>query len=395
MRRITLMIGLASILLMPGAAGAAAPDGPGPWADAFEPTQTQPGPRSDGTPVPPPRNNPQNAVGPAETPGGLDPANTPPTVFYSLGIKGTLTLRFDNPVCNTSGGDFGLDIREVTYAPPDPRYPEETAKVFVSKDGTNYTLAASRINRDSIVGIPSGLEYVRYVKIEDTTDPKAYAGRPTPGDGIDIDGVKAQNTEDCGTFSGRASAVRVTNDGLVPLDVEPSVANGPDTPCATDSDDLAGFAGVAEPVDLGASAGTASTTATSTSCTADSQVVGASIGLIPADDGQPTSAASMTSQAEATCQPGSPFPTLSGSSSIVDGNFPVIGSFSGSDAETIGPIPGVGTIYLNRQQTENTSNGQRLIVRAFEFDSAFPLMPNLSIVLGEAIANYEGEPCPG
>ena len=393
MRRM-LAIGGASLLLLAtgGTATAAGPDGPGPWTDAYEPGLTNIGVRTDGSDVPAPRDDPQNAVGVAETPGGLDPESTPATAFYSLGMGGTLVLRFDQPACNQNGADLVLDIREVTLAPPDPKYPEETAKVSVSQNGTTWVQVASKINRDSSVSVPAGLRFVRYVRIVDTTAATGYSKRPTPGDGIDIDGVKALNIDGCGTFSCRASAIRVTNGPPVPIMIEPSVANGPGSPCQTDTDSLIGLVGFT-PADIDASAGTADTTLSGSNprASAMSNLASVDIGIISA------SADSMDAHAEATCVSGSQFPALTGESTVV--NLQAAGqTIDGSDPWTI-DIPNVGKILLNQKFTETVGGETRIVVRAFEFVPAPPLIMGLPtpprIVMGEAIADYEGAPCPG
>jgi hypothetical protein len=46
----------------------------------------------------------------------------------SLGFGGSLTLAFQIPICNSTGTDFAVDVREITAEP----YPPDTAAVFVS-----------------------------------------------------------------------------------------------------------------------------------------------------------------------------------------------------------------------------------------------------------------------
>src|SRR3954468_22101296 len=95
-------VGSALALAFAAVAQGAAPDGAGPWAD-FVVSATQ------GTAGPlgflPGRSDPQNAVGAAESPPGPDPA-PPPNTFFSLGFGGTITLGFDNPICNTKCYDL-------------------------------------------------------------------------------------------------------------------------------------------------------------------------------------------------------------------------------------------------------------------------------------------------
>lgn len=394
MKRLAGAAGVALALMLPSAALAGAPDGPGPWADAFVPEQTEPGVRTDGSPVPPDRNNPQNAVGPAETAGGLDPAALPPGTFYSLGMGGTLTLRYENNIFNDSGADFDLDVREVTYAPPDPRYPPETGDVYVSPDGVNYTKAATGINRDTLVRMPASVRVARFVKVVDTTDPRAYTGRTTPGDGIDIDGIRALDTEgNPGTWSCRASSIRITNPGIVPLLIEPSVANGQDTPCRTDSDAIVDFAGFT-PLNVNADVASADTAA-GPPPTADASV--ANLSAFSGTSLPATSATLLAAHAEGSC--GGPYgfnPQLSGTSTVVDATVGPIGPINGDQSQTL-TIPMVATVYFNRQIVTTAANGQRLTRRALEIRTNDPLsalgvyIPD--VVVAEAIANYEGNPC--
>src|SRR3954470_16320207 len=112
MKRVVLFATALVALVFAAVAGGAAPDGvAGPWAD-FVVAANQ-GKTADGGAVPAARSNPQNAVGPAEAPAGPDPA--PANTFYSLGFGGSITLGFENPICNGAGPD--IDVIEITQEP--------------------------------------------------------------------------------------------------------------------------------------------------------------------------------------------------------------------------------------------------------------------------------------
>src|SRR3954468_20063048 len=123
-------VGSALALALAGVAQGAAPDGAGPWADSVVRAQ-------QGTAGPlgflPGRSDPQNAVGPAESPPGNDDP-IPDGTFFSLGFGGTITLGFDNPICNRSGYALDIGVVETTREP----YPPEIVNVYVSNNGTTF-----------------------------------------------------------------------------------------------------------------------------------------------------------------------------------------------------------------------------------------------------------------
>src|SRR4051812_5285055 len=179
-------VGLVSLVLA-GQAVAAAPDGvAGPWAD-FVVASNQ-GPTAGGGAVPPARSNPQNAVGPAEAPPGDDPA--PANTFFSLGFGGSITLGFENPICNPDAGP-DIDAIEITLEP----YPPETVNVYVSANGVTFVLAG-QITKDGSVSMPASVPIAHYVKLVDVTDRAPFANDPA-ADGYDVDGVRARNTTGC------------------------------------------------------------------------------------------------------------------------------------------------------------------------------------------------------
>lgn len=154
---------------------AAAPDGTGPWADYV--VSFDQGLRKNNTPVLANRSNPDAALGVAEN-------NTNTGSFVSLGFGGQLTLGFLNPVKN------GIAIVEATNLP----YPNETALLEVSADGSTWTTAGN-VTQDGRVALPDDI-CARYVRITDTSNKALF---PTDGDGYDVDGVRSAQGEPCPT----------------------------------------------------------------------------------------------------------------------------------------------------------------------------------------------------
>lgn len=179
-RLLGLILAAVAIGVFASPALAAAPDGAGPWADTV--VSSDQGLRNDGTPVLPARSDPTAALGVAERP--VDPTTAGPGTFFALGFGGEIELGFDNRICNVPGDDLDLELVEATKEPYEP----ELVDVFVSKDGSSYTLAASDVNKDATIGLPDGTDFVNFVKVVDKTDP---AISKDDADGYDLDGVQA------------------------------------------------------------------------------------------------------------------------------------------------------------------------------------------------------------
>ena len=134
------------------------------------------GTRKDGTLVLPERSDPQAALSQAD---GL---------FYSLGVGGTVTFAFDRWVKDVPGSDISL--HEITYGRDS--YPVEKAKVEVSSDNIHWFEVGEVTNKDNGNGIGlldisgSGLPWIKYVRLTDTTD---YSLHSLDSDGYDLDAV--------------------------------------------------------------------------------------------------------------------------------------------------------------------------------------------------------------
>jgi hypothetical protein len=130
----------------------------------------------------PARTDPYNATGfPDWTPGGS-------TGFFSLGVGGSITLAFINPVKNGPGDD--LSFHEATNGRDS--YPLESAKVEVSFDNVTYYLLGNVTSEPGEDGISyldfdsTGLDYVKYVRLTDNTD---FSPHNNDADGYDLDTI--------------------------------------------------------------------------------------------------------------------------------------------------------------------------------------------------------------
>ncbi len=156
---------------------AAAADGIGPWAD--EVVSAALGKNKNGTDIIATRSDTSQALGVAE---GTDAEGT----FTSLGFpSGSITLKFTNPVYNGPGTD--ISISESTHTP----YPDETASVEVSADGSTF-VAAGSVTFDGEISLPDSLSCARYVRLTNTSNPALFEDT---ADGFDVDGVKALHSE--------------------------------------------------------------------------------------------------------------------------------------------------------------------------------------------------------
>jgi len=177
------LLPVVAIFLFASTASAAAPDGAGPWADTASPPSQ--GLTNEGNPVSATRSHPDQTLGVAEQ---TDVDGT----FFSLGFGGSITLRFVNGIAN------GVFVVESTRTEPDyPFYPEETAQVEISEDGSPGSWHfAGNVSQDGAVSQPEEVECAQYVKITDTSILGNFTDYPG-ADGYDVDGVEAQEGEPC------------------------------------------------------------------------------------------------------------------------------------------------------------------------------------------------------
>ncbi len=150
---------------------------PGPqWADNVE--SYNQGPIKGGGSVETGRSNPESALG------------EPDGVFYSLGQGGNLVVSFNQYILDVEGND--LSFHEITYGRYS--YPEETILVEVSQNGSDWYEIGTATNQAPDNGIDyldfssTGLPWIKYVRITDTTDFNLHIDG---ADGYDIDAIDA------------------------------------------------------------------------------------------------------------------------------------------------------------------------------------------------------------
>lgn len=125
-----------------------------------------------------------NRTNPNATTGAVDGD------FFSLGKGGFITVGFSQPVKNVEGVD--LSFHEITQ--DRGSYPEEKMQVEVSADGLAWFNIGEVTNNDGGNGVgyldfdSTGLEFVSYVRMTDTTD---FELHQDDADGYDLDAVDA------------------------------------------------------------------------------------------------------------------------------------------------------------------------------------------------------------
>lgn len=191
-------------------------------------------------------------------------------------------------------------------------------------------------------------------------------------------------------FSCRASAARVALGGTTAL--EPVIANAPDAPCVDDS------ASIIAPTDIGpllrVDAANADTTVTPDNLASrpaaegDSATAVASVtNPVVTIPGLAVTATVLSARAAYTCQGGNPVVSNSSVVTNLTINMQAIALPADNAPQTI-DVPGVGTVLLN----QTTLVPGRVTQRALEI--RVPADGSVTnIVLGEAIADFTGNPC--
>lgn len=132
-----------------------------------------------------------NRIDPDVVVGASDwvPNTNDSTGFVSLGYGGSIVVSFDSFVPNVPGAD--LTVYEATNG---NGYPAETALVEVSQDGVNFLSAGVADNatvpsRTTTIDFDAtGYEWIKYVRVTDTTNPALHNNA---SDGFDLDAIKA------------------------------------------------------------------------------------------------------------------------------------------------------------------------------------------------------------
>jgi len=131
--------------------------------------------KTNGTPVPANRSNPETALGQPD-------ASNAAGGFVSLGVNGYIVIGFNGAVIDQDGND--IEVFETSFSGDNcGQGDDETAEIFLS-DGGEF-ISVGEICRDGLIDIAdAGLEFVTAIKIVNT------ASSP---DGYDVDGVSAIN----------------------------------------------------------------------------------------------------------------------------------------------------------------------------------------------------------
>jgi len=150
-----------------------------------------PGNRKNGTAIPSPRNNANNALGMPQSNNTIN--------FVALGFGGTLVAKFDYVVFNQPGND--LQVTETSFGNPScTNYPEK-ARVSLSLDNQNW-VEFGEICQDGAIDM-GAMPYAQYIRIQDAT-PISSSKFNGSADGYDVDAVVVLNNG-CGTSSARLS----------------------------------------------------------------------------------------------------------------------------------------------------------------------------------------------
>lgn len=152
------------------------------------------GVRNDGSAIPAVRSDPDNGL--------VYETGHSEAYFVSLGFDdlstpesdaGYVVVAFSAPIVDGPGDD--VRIVEDTWG----TYPDETADVYVSVDGTNWTFLGAADNQDRVNSYHTestfdlasvGLSSATYVKVVDTSDRADFGGIPN-ADGYDLNAVEA------------------------------------------------------------------------------------------------------------------------------------------------------------------------------------------------------------
>lgn len=140
--------------------------------------------------------------------------------FFSLGfnedrsgysdVDAWIIVEFDKPIQNGTGND--LRVVEDTWGLP---YPDETADVWVSKNGTDWKYLGEADNQHPMSSYHTitdfdlddvGLDWAKFVKVQNTSVrddfARLYPGQGSTLDGYDLNAILAlQNYQECTTYS--------------------------------------------------------------------------------------------------------------------------------------------------------------------------------------------------
>ena len=170
-----------------------------------------PGPTKGGGAIAPGRDVPANAT-------GMEDGD-----FVSLGFGGSIELSFPS----LFGGTLDLTVFERTNG----SYPLEKADVYVSEDGSDWTMVGTARNDTTSSNDPRPNVFeldenmcVKYVRVVDSTDQDLHSSNSA--DGFDLDAVGADETQECIKRGGGDVRVKNSNKAKVKNDIEAKANTG-------------------------------------------------------------------------------------------------------------------------------------------------------------------------
>lgn len=154
------------------------------WATSVIEKGTKQGTRNNGGDIATERSNPEDTLG---EPDGV---GSPAGGFFSLGVGGVLTVKFDHFIEDVDDS-VDLSFHEITNGRNN--YPEENAFVEVSQDGETWYDVGTVSSLEAVDYLDfssTGLPWIMYVRLTDTTDYESHSG---DADGYDVDAIDATN----------------------------------------------------------------------------------------------------------------------------------------------------------------------------------------------------------
>ena len=123
----------------------------------------------------------------------FEPTDNAVNTFFALGFGGTATLEFSRQVLNVDGND--LSFHEGTNGNRNS-YPEETALIEVSQNGTDWYEVGTVTGRSTDGGSgvdlvdfgSTGLNWIKFVRVTDTSNSALFENT---ADGYDLDAIDA------------------------------------------------------------------------------------------------------------------------------------------------------------------------------------------------------------
>lgn len=168
---------------------------------ADEVVQYQKGTKNNGSPLDANRTDPSKALG--------VPENDDTYNFVTLGFDGSIILQFNNAILNNPGDDF--TVVETTFGKQVCSTYAEKVHAYASQNaGGPWTdLGIGCLDSPFDLG---GLDWARYIKLEDSTNPEDFS---TIADGYDLDGIIASDCMPLGWVTTSSSSSSSSSSSLI------------------------------------------------------------------------------------------------------------------------------------------------------------------------------------